>query len=318
MAWQERDYHKGDWRGRFEAMGLSRPPAATLGLLIAHGAAFVIVLAAPSGAFANLDWLAARLDPRVDPLGIPLHPFISGNFLSVLFTALGLWVLGARLEPTLGPARLLTHYAAATLTSGAAYCLLAQLNAEAVRRPLDYPVGALAGLCVCAARELAGETVNVFGRWMRVTHVYLWCAGVVLLLAIAADGRGAAGFLLAAAVGAGTSGALPAVLGAAAGLWTGRPTGAGGASAGGRGDARRGGGVSRSRDDRGALARGSSAVRSSPRSGAPARPAPPQSEVLDRLLAKISREGLGALSDEERVALDRERERLQRTGDGGR
>lgn len=70
---------------------MRRPPAATLALLVAHGAAYILVLvlaAQTAGAAPRLMALSAE---SARPWAIASHPFAATSRLSLLFTLLALW-----------------------------------------------------------------------------------------------------------------------------------------------------------------------------------------------------------------------------------
>lgn len=271
VGWQERDYSDESYGEPVStAGGLRRPPNGTLALMIIHGAAFVLMLMLRHGNGAAIVSMCAPSAESAHPLGILLHPLATADVLRAAFVVLALWSLAGRLEPRLGLPRLIVLYVAGNLVAGGVYFGVARGLPTLATAPLDYPVGALAALCLTAWRQLRHDLVQVLGRVMSVATIYAICAGIVVVLALAGERAGALAWLLAAAAGAGS-----APLAARWSSWQRRP--------------RR--------------------VRRVVRPSIP--PAiiqpPPDEPDVDDILAKISREGIDALTDAERDRLERAR-----------
>ncbi len=271
MSWRDREYWSeaygeravGAWRAR-------APRGVTLILMIVHAAAFVLMLMLAAGPGQSILALMTLTGKSAHPLGIVLHPFATTNVLSALFTVLAVWSLGGRLESRLGTGQLVALYIIGDLLAGTAYYGVARWWGVLATAPLEYPVGALAGWCVAAARSLRYETVAVFGRTTSAGKVYAVCGLIVVALAVAHDGFGALAWLVAAALG-GITGLLP-------GHWP---------SVGWLHWRR---------------------MRRRVRPSIPARPRPePDEPDIDDILEKISRRGMGSLTSAERQRLEKAR-----------
>jgi membrane associated rhomboid family serine protease len=274
LGWQDRDYSDGSYRDPVSTTwGIRRPPSATLALMILHGVAFLLMLALERGdGRAIAGRFALSADP-LNPLGILLHPLGTTRFFTALFVVLALWSLGGRLELRLGVRRLLALYVVSNLAAGAAYFGLARSLPALAVMPLDYPAGALAGLCVIAWRRLRNEAVQVLGRVTSLAKLYAICGLIVIGLALVDAGAGAVVWLAGAVAG-----------GLAALLIEYRPV------------------LVRPR-----WRTARRLVRPSvPR---PVTPPPAPDELdIDDILAKISREGLASLTDAERQRLEAARQ----------
>lgn len=285
MGWQDRDYSLRSLRERAAAMGVRKPPAVTLALLVLHGVAFVVMLLSASGALANLPDFAAAANPARHPLGVVLHPLATTSFLELLFVELALWSLGGRLEALVGGAAALGIYLGANLTTGAVYVGILAMNAAIAVHAPAYPLGALAAWCAIVARRSRWESADVLGRVVRVGTLYSVCAAVVAVLTLLARGRGATAWLIAGLAGGAAGYLLDLAL-----PWM----------------------AARVRVPRERVPR-----RTPPRAARGPRSAARVDEAeVDAILAKISRAGIGSLTDEERARLEAAREaRLRRDRD---
>jgi len=267
MGWRDRDYSSTDYREtRFSPGGLRRPPNATLVLMILHGAALLLMLAMHAGDGQSVAQMLALSGASAHVLGVFLHPIATTSLLSAAFVVLTLWGLAGRLEPRLGSQRIVLLYIVANVAGGAAYFLIARLAAAVAGAPLDYPVGALAALCLLATRRLREDSVQVFGRMTNMGRVCAICGLIVIGLAVVMNGLGALAWLAAAAVGTAS-------------------------------------GVVMERMPALAMPKRRPRVRPSirrPNGGLP----PIEQPEVDDILAKISREGLDALTDAERQRLE--------------
>ena len=285
MSWQDRDYSDetyGEPVGT--SSGLRRPPAATLTLMILHGAALLLMLMLRSSQDgpALLQAIALRGD-GAHPLGILLHPLATSSLLTAAFSILAIWSLGGRLEPLCGARWLVLTYVVANLVAGTAYFGFAQGLPQLATTPLDYPVGALAAYCLTAWRRFRREQVLVFGHLTSLAKMYAICAAVVAGLALIAAREGAVAWLLAALAGAAGSVALERMS-----PWLREVV------------------RSRPRPQRSTTPRLRPVARrpqDSRTSVSLANAIPPIPDV-DDILAKISREGLHALTAEERERLE--------------
>lgn len=287
MGWQDRAYSDPSYDDSPSVVGgIRRPRGVTLTLMIVHGAAFLLMhmLLVGDGEFVvrmmTLGEMSGPLgtaEVSVHPLGILLHPLATTRLLSVLFAVLALWSLGGRLEAVLGVGRLIGLYVAGNVFAGTVFYGVALAAPRLAVAALDYPVGALAGLCFVAWQRLQQEPVMVF-KWMtNAGKMYAICGVIVAGLVVLRTGVGAAAWLAAAVTGVGV-----AVLSQ---HWVGFRL------------------PRRRRPQR--------VVRPSiPRPTA--RPPATGEPDIDDVLAKISREGLDALSDEERERLEAARRAKQR------
>lgn len=276
MGWQDRDYSDAPLgEPTPTAAGLRRPPGLTLALMLLHGGALFVMLATAEGSATPPAAAITLHATSISLLGIVLHPIASAGLLTTLFVVLALWSLAGRIERRRGAMRLAVVYVIANTVAGAAYAATANAAPHLARAELDYPVGVLAGLCLLAWRHFRAEPVQVLGRMTTIGTVYLVCAAIVAGLVVLRDGVGSAAWLIAAGAGACATGVLE---------WL--PTA--------RTAARR--------------------PRVPRRRPAPRRrTAPADDPELDALLAKISAEGIDALSEAERERLERARRR--RLGD---
>jgi membrane associated rhomboid family serine protease len=276
VSWQDRDY-SDEWQGDPVATSWlrRRPPDVTFALMILHGAAFLVMLILFQHYGQVMEQLCVLKGAEAHPFAILLHAIGTTGLLSILFVVLALWSLGARLEPRLGALRVVALYILGNLAAGAAYFGAARLSAGLATTPLDSPIGALAAWCLVAWRQLRDEPVQVFGWMTSAGRMYALCALIVAGMALLMSGVGGLAWLAAAAAGCGS-----ALL---AEHWP----------------------AMRPRVRR----RGVRIVRPSvPRPVAP----PARSTVLDTdiddILAKISREGLAALTPAERERLEAARQ----------
>lgn len=274
MGWQDRDYSDEAYGDPVSTRWGIRPPlSATLALMILHGAAFLLMSALKYGDGQAIVAQCALSGDTASPLGILLHPFGTTSLFAALFVVLALWSLGGRLQPRLGVRRLIVVYVVGNVAAGAAYFGAARLLPALAAMPLDYPAGALAGLCVLAWRRLRDEAVQVLGRVTTAAKVYAICGAIVVVL-VFLEARAGAGAWFAGALAGGLSAMLvesPLTL---------------------------------ARPRRRATHR---VVRPSiPRPAVP--PAAPDEPDVDDLLAKISREGLTSLTTEERQRLEAARQ----------
>lgn len=273
MGWQDREYGNEAY-AEYEAgtrPRIRRPPAFTFGLMLVHLAAFVLVFA------LGRDTAAAGVLTGLlhSPAGIILHPYATTGLLTILFVVLALWSLGGRLEPRVGPARLITVYAVANLAAGGAYVGMAVWQPTLAASNLDYPIGALAALCVLAWRHLRHEPVQVLGILTTLGKMYAVMAAIALTLELLMRQEGALAWLLAAATGAVAGELVDQV-------WQ----------------------LGRRQDWR----------RRRVRPSIPKRPPVDDTPDVDEILAKISRSGIETLSRRELAQLEQARRALLRRG----
>ncbi len=277
MSWRERGYSESVFDRVFAPLGGPRwPPPITLFLMVFHGVLYFLMLALREGADAATLQRMVLGPERLDPLGVFLHPIASPNLLTVIFTVLVVWSLGRRLEPLIGSLHMALLYLLLNPLAGLGFVIVGTLRPELAGAELDYPVGFLAGLCLGAWRELRDFPVQVFGRRTTIGRLYAICGLIVVGLVALRSGLGAVGFAVAVLVGIGGAEVL---------LWL------------------------RNWRTLRRLTRRSPAAH---RRRSHMRPAVPD---VDDILAKISRAGIDALSEDERRRLDEARAARQRRDD---
>lgn len=206
MAWQDRKYSEESYGETVSTTrGVHRPPNATLALMVLHGAAFLLLAMLRPTEGEGFAALLTLEGATTNPVGILLHPLATVEVLQAVFVVLALWSLGGRLEPRLGTRHFIGLYVAGNAVAGLVYFALARGLPALATAPLNYPVGALAGLCVAAWRGLQHEQVQVIGRVTSIAKVYAVCAGLVIALVVIGAREGAVVWLAAAAAGGGTA-----------------------------------------------------------------------------------------------------------------
>lgn len=294
MGWRERDYSQermpysdGPFGGAF-----GRPGPAAWRLMLVHGVVFVgmlIVRRAPGLA----EWIALSEAAR-RPTGVLLHPFALGlnvpnltllmSIFSAMFLLWALLQLGTTIENRLGSAWMLTSYAVANVLAGLGYVGIAAFDPAFAGYPLVMPIGALAAWAWWGWRNIQIDTVMIFSSTMRAGNLIGIIAVIYIGLTVLGRGFGTLAWL--AAIGAAC---LAPGLVDAFNTWRER-----------RAQPTRVGAVRRR------------ALRAVERAetAAPATDAP--EDDVDEILAKISREGIDALTSAERARL--EAARLRRLG----
>lgn len=284
MGVWDRDYSKTDcgrevggidWRSRL-------PPRGTLILIGLHLVGFLIVRAAWHDGGEAAQILARLRNDTLHPGAVLLHPFGNVSFWMLALVVYAIWALGGRIESRLGAGRLLGMYALGTLLAGVVFLGFAQLSSEHSAYALDTPAGALAAWALAAWRTMRDEMVSVFGKLMTTAKLVGLGAAIVVGLIYLVEGPGATGWLIAAAAG---SLAWPA---------TNLARQSGGVRAGSFGGRRR------------EAASGGAASDNVEADAADA--------VLDEILAKISREGIDALTPAEHHRLEAARRAKLRRG----
>jgi len=246
-------------------------PRGALMLIGLHLLGFVVALVLRHDAGAKATVTFVLHGSVSHPAAIVLHPIGGGSVLTFVFVVGVIWTLGRRIETRFGTGRLLGLYALGTLIGGSVYFGFAQTAPELAVYPLALPVGGLAAWVLGAWRGLSDETVSIFGRLTTAAKASAIGAVVVAGLVFFWHGPAATAWLIAAAAGSLAWPALNVIRG---------PVGAPAAPRQGKTQAPR-----------------RQAGRNE--AGTPAGDAP-----IDDVLAKISREGLDALTSEERKRLE--------------
>lgn len=223
------------------------------------------------------EWVVLRAD-TARATAILLHAFAANGAFQALLMVVSIAALGSVVEHRVGPLRTAALAFAGPAFAGLAFFSVGRLVPPLATYPLVAPFGALAALGVCAWHVADFESVAFFGAPVGLRRMLLIVAAVLVALALFAAGPGALAWLAALAAGGACAPLLLIALSA------------------GRRTPRR--------------ARSKPIARS--------RREPPALDVpeIDEILAKISRSGLGSLSEAEREQLDVARRTLQaRSGD---
>jgi hypothetical protein len=276
MSWRERDYHREPSRASANWAG-ALPPPACLTLILIHVTAFVALAMMRVGPDPEVAAAFALRGTASGPASILLHALAPQTALGLAGVIGVLWWLAPRIERRLGSRQLLAIYGVGALAAGAAYFLLVRMWPSVPHAWLTGPVGGLAACCSTAWRRLGSEYASVLGRATSTANIAAVGAGIVCLVVLARGSANTGAWFAAAAAG----GLAPLVIDRA--------------------------GSPRRRPWRG------------PRRsawGAPRRLRDPQPDIdqttVDRILEKISREGMAALTPQERQLLDEAREAMRR------
>jgi membrane associated rhomboid family serine protease len=275
MAWWERHYTEPHEDAFASVRRWQGPPPATRVLLVIHAIAFFVMLAsrwdAPESPLLN--WGLSQ--ESLHAIAILVHP-VSHAGWSIVITIWATWLLGSHVERRRGTRELLRLYVLGNLAAGAAYWLVARGAPHLAAYPLDFPAGALAAWCATAWRYGRFEQGNVFGRLMTHRQMATLGAGIIVALTLLSRGNGAWAWVLcvaAAGLMSPVAAAIPVVR------------------------FRRGASTTRS-------------PRPGPRASSSATRRTAAEADIDDILAKISRDGIGALSEEERARLESARQAL--------
>jgi len=274
MGVWDRDYSKtyGSGAGGGRDWGSRLPSRGALILIVLHVIGFVMVHLVRHEAGEQAIVLFVLRGDALHPAAILLHPFGNLSILTLIFVIYAVWTLGGRIEARFGVAWLLGTYVVGTLIAGIVFLGFAQLSAAHAGYALDMPAGALAAWVLGAWRGLSDEMVSVFGKLMTMAKVVALGAAIVAALVFFSGGPGATGWLIAAAAGSLACPAVNLVCGI----------------------------------------RGTRVPADAPRRRETGRPEPrsdkpepsPEDAAIDDLLAKISREGMDALTPGERERLE--------------
>lgn len=296
MSWQEREYNwQGDNPGPWRDWK-ARLPTRAAGTLIAIqflGALLYSLLYYEQNASQQQVTSWFRLSfTQTNPVAILLHPL--GTGFSYLIPAIAvIWTLGSKLDDTMGSRKLWWLYVIGNLMGGATFFAIATAAPVAAVTPLMFPIGGFAAWCLSAWRLLQMDFVPVFGRFFAASKI----TGAIALIVVAAvaipDPIGSVAWLAAILSGA------AAVL-VIDGVWQlaerrKQPTGQ-------KSVRRVRPSVVHDEDDFDSVDTDDSWKIESraPRSD--------DDLELDRLLAKISREGMRSLTDDERAKLEAARQ----------
>lgn len=271
MAVWDRDYARADEPQPYDSPGIKAPSPWARGLLILHGLAAIFSIAADAS-ILKIPINIVRLNGISDSLlGIVLHP-LSGGLLSFLISGYCIWTLGSMVERRLGATLMMRQYILGNLLAGIA-CFLALLaSTMAEPAPLMIPAGAITAWCYSGWRHWQNEHANVFGKLMTLGNVIGIAAVAFIGLKLLLNGSNAGPWIagaMAGAAGSLLSEWIPAIRIAS-------PT---------------------------RTAAPQKTARSSRKPKTQSPPTNPGPDI-DAILAKISREGIDALSEQEREQLE--------------
>ena len=244
-------------------MGIVLPPRWSLVLIGLHVVSFLALRMTQADEGHALGPLLGLAGGEGPAWGVLLHPLATERVLTLLFVVFVIWALGGRLEARDGPGQMLVMYVGGNLLAGAVYFVAARWQPELASLELDYPAGAFAAWCLMAWRSMRSDFISVFGWMSTVAKLVAIAAGVSIALRLLGNGMGAVAWL--AAIAAGSTAASMTE-----GVW--------------------------------ALRRRSSRPRPATRRPARRRPKAartPAEPDIDEILARISREGMDALSQED-------------------
>jgi len=284
MGVWDRDYVRREAQGEGRPGWRSYlPPGAALALLGLHVLGFLFVLMMRHDVGPHATVVFVLHGSAAHPAAILLHPIGGTSILGLVFVVTAIWMLGGCVERRSGLGRLLALYVVGNLLAGTFYFGFAQMApAELTEFSLAVPVGALAAWALGAWRSFKDERVSLLGRTTTISKASAGGAALVCGLVFCAEGQAATGWLLAAAAG---SLAWPLCR-----IVTGKA-----------------GAASRERRVPGVESAGGVPARGGLAPGA-------DEDEIDAILAKVGREGLGALTPAERDRLEAGRQtRLRRS-----
>lgn len=301
MGWEDRSYSQGaEYREESAQIRSLIPPRATLLLLGFQFTGWVIftylvlgrgvdptwfILAeSPNTSAVALEQLAAR--HHVEPIAILLHPLAAKGPVQMLVILLAIWSLAARVEQNSGPARMIAGYIGGNLLAGVAFFAFARISPALASYELVAPLGAIAAWSAAAWQWQQYEALNIFGMEVSMRRMVLFAGLIVIAVGLVQAGGGAMAWIIALVAGAAAGPLVDMGFAVAANRIT---------------APRR---VAR-------VVRRPTTRRVRP-SIPPAPVATETDDDIDEILAKISRSGIGSLSEDERQRL--ERARLARLG----
>ena len=247
------------------------PPRGSLILIVLHLFAFFMVLVLRHDEGDQALSMFFLRGESLNPVAILLHPFGVISLLTLIFVIYAIWVLGGRIESRFGAARLCYSYVLGTLLAGIVFLGFAQLSPAHSEYELAMPAGALAAWTLGAWRGLNDEMVSVFGKLMTTAKAVAIGAAIVAGLVFFRAGPSATGWLIAAAAGSLAWPALNLFLG---------------------GSTHR------------AAASTAMTYRFPARSNKPSSSDVLTDREIDEILAKISRNGIDSISEEDRQRLE--------------
>lgn len=311
MGWQDRDYSTEHPWERWEAehgsgrrRDVSGPPRTVIVLICIHVAAFVLMYMFESDPTSRDIGRSFGLSAEsLAPQGILLHPYSSTSFFSVFLDGLILWTVGSAVIQRCGALSTCCWYVAGNLAAGVAFFGIGRTAPDCAVVPLHAPLGAFSAWLCALYLTFGNEYVMILGKMRRFGLLLALAFGVVMLAAMifyrlsgfAFIGASLAG-LAGAPLGAGLADVLRRVrLPDFRRPMPPRPR-----------QPRR---VVRPDEEAAPVER--AVIRSSAQTSTVTAPAPSRTTApddIDDLLAKISREGIASLTDEERSRLEAARQ----------
>lgn len=282
MSWRERDYtwfpgSDRPYRDRVATWREFAPPRATTGLLLLHLAGFI--LTAVLGRSPSAPDFALRGVDGITWLGVLTHPIAGASVFTLLFVMMAIWILGGRIEASLGARTLLVPYALGGLAGGLAYVAVASIRPELGAAPLITPLGAMMAWTTIIWRRLPFESIPVFLKEFPLAKVAAFVAALGAAGMVLTAGLGAAAWMAAGLTGM----AIPIVTDGMS-AWR----------------------VRRATPRTRGFASPSSAAARSDRENAE-QTAPGEVIEIDDILAKISRGGMASLTNEDKSRLEEAR-----------
>lgn len=182
MGWENRDYaQENTWRDAPNLGGVRLPTGAIRALIIVHILTFIATVVLRGDLPYLNDYLhGISSKPELDasPLTILLHPYTptspkggAGSLFRTIFVVWVLWVLGRTIVQNAGTKRLLVTYFLGNLIMGGVYWVISKVFPVAASAPLDYPMGAFAAWAFFVIRDMKFEFVPVFRKFMSAATV---------------------------------------------------------------------------------------------------------------------------------------------------
>ncbi|MFH1745436.1 MAG: rhomboid family intramembrane serine protease [Planctomycetota bacterium] len=203
MSWRERDYSRETWgQARAGGGGLRWPTRGAGVLIVLHILAFfLLAVIAEDESGAGVVAALELSQQSVQPLAILLHPFATRSVLTLIITVVVIWSLAGRIERQFGLGRMLTLYITGNLLAGIGFFTLASFWPIMAGVELDSPTGAFAAWCVALYRAMSGEMIMVMGQMRRASRVFGVVAAAAILLLLMFRGTAGLGWLTALIAG---------------------------------------------------------------------------------------------------------------------
>ncbi|MGE3180637.1 MAG: DUF6576 domain-containing protein [Phycisphaerae bacterium] len=209
MGWENRDYaQEHSWRDAPNFGGVRLPTGAVRVLIILHVVTFIATIVM-RGDLNHLSGYLNGITSSVDasPLTILLHPYTPtspeggalGAFFKTLFTVSVLWLLGRTIVNHAETKRMLVTYFVGNFIAGALYWVFSKLVPQLTVAPLDYPMGAFAAWSLFAIRDLKFEFAPVFTKFVPIATITWFIVGFTALMELFRWWLGATGLIVVAA-----------------------------------------------------------------------------------------------------------------------